>query len=274
MNAAAASTSEVLRFHFHGDVFGLVLALAVAYEYGLRRLAAAYAPRGEEAVTRRQRIVFYTGLALLTVVRTWPIHDIGEQSLFFFHMIEHMTLSLLVPPLLLLGTPWWLLRLAVRPIMPLLRFLTRPIVALALFNATLAFLHWTQVVEWMVTSEPFHLTAHALLFVTATLMWWPVIGPIPDIPRLPPFQRIGYLFLQSLVPTIPASFLTLASEPVYRVYETFPRLWGWSVTSDQIAAGLLMKLGGGLILWTVIAVTFFRWAAEEERDAVPVPAPR
>ncbi|HEX6130571.1 MAG TPA: cytochrome c oxidase assembly protein, partial [Actinomycetota bacterium] len=81
----------------------------------------------------------------------------------------------------------------------------------------------------------------------------------------PPGQMM-YLFFQSLAPTIPASFLTFGREPLYDVYATFPRIWGISALSDQLAAGLIMKLVGGAILWVVIAVVFFRWANREQRE--------
>lgn len=254
-----------LGFHLHWDVLGLVVAIGVGYVYGLRLLTPAHAPRGEAAVTRRQRVAFCSGLGLLALVTTWPFHDIGEESLFMFHMTEHMVLALAVPPLLLLGTPWWLLRLLVKPILPFVSFATRPLVALVTFNVVLAALHAPGVVEAMVTNSLFHLAAHTVLLVTALQMWWPVIGPIPDTPRLAPFPRMGYLFLQSLVPTVPASFLTLSEKPLYKIYETFPRLWDISPLTDQTVAGLIMKLGGGAVLWTAIAITFFRWVAEEER---------
>ena len=269
VSAQVSTASEVLGFHLHPDVMVVVAVLGFGYWYGLRRLTPTHAPQGEPAVTARQQWLFYTGLAVLFAVTSWPIHDIGERSLFTFHMIEHMAISLVVPPLFLLGTPWWFLRILVRPFLGALRFFTKPLVALVLFNGSLAILHWSVVVEEMVTSSPFHLIAHTALFVSALLMWWPVIGPIPDLPRLPPLPRMGYLFLQSLVPTVPASFLTLAEGTVYKVYEEFPRLWGLTVTNDQIIAGLIMKLGGGAILWVAIAVTFFRWASEEEREARP-----
>ncbi|MFQ5948478.1 MAG: cytochrome c oxidase assembly protein, partial [Acidimicrobiia bacterium] len=269
----AESTVDLgyFEFHPHFDVWGVALAVVGGYAYGIRRLWARYAPRGEPAVTGWQMVSFGAGVLAFLVVAGWPFHDIGEQSLFTFHMIEHMALALVVPPLLLLGTPWWLLRLVVLPVLPALRLLTKPLVALVLFNAVLAFLHWPTAVELMLTSGGFHLFAHLALAVTATLMWWPVIGPIPDLPRLSPFGSMGYLFLQSLVPTVPASFLTFASEPVYAVYEGLPRLWGLSVLTDQLVAGLIMKLGGGVILWTAIGIVFFRWAAEEQRHAPASP---
>lgn len=265
-----ASFSDVVSFHLHLDVLGLVFGGAIFYEYGIRRLAATHAPRGEAPVTRRQRILFYSGLATLLIVSGWPLHDIGESSLFIFHMIEHLGISLVAPPLLLYGTPWWLIRLVVRPVLPVLKILTKPVVALVAFNATLALIHVPAILEQMLLSGLFHFVAHAVLFGTAILMWWPIVGPIPDLPRLEPFQRMGYLFLQSLVPTVPATFLTLGDAPLYPIYETFPRLWGLSAYTDQVIAGLIMKLGGGMLLWGFIAGVFFTWWAEEQRYQRPV----
>jgi putative membrane protein len=74
-----------------------------------------------------------------------------------------------------------------------------------------------------------------------------------------------YLFLQSLVPTVPASFLTLSDAPLYKAYAHLPKLWGITTIDDQRVAGLLMKVGGGFILWGFIASIFFRWAYQEER---------
>ena len=256
---------DAITFHVHWDVFGVVAALAIGYWYGLRRLAPLHAPAGEPAVTGRRIAWFVSGLVLFAAARSWPIHDIGDQSLFSFHMIEHLILALAVPPMLLRGVPPWLMRLLVMPILPVVRFLTRPLVALVIFNTVLASIHAPGVIQLMLESEAAHLGIHLGLIVAALLMWWPVIGPVPDLPRLTPFMAMGYLFLQSLVPTVPASFLTFASAPVYDAYANLPRLWGLSVLDDQLIAGLLMKVGGGLILWTVITVIWFRWAAEEER---------
>jgi putative membrane protein len=253
-------------FHIHWDVLGLVVALAGGYWYGLRHLSRRHCPDDEPPATRRQIAWFAFGLIAFLAVETWPIHDIGEGSLFTFHMVEHLTIALIVPPALLKGTPWWLLRLVVRPILPAVRALTRPLIAIILFNAVLALIHVPSVLAAMLSSEPVHFGFHLLLLVSAGVMWWPVLGPIPDLPRLRPEVAMGYLFLQSLVPTIPASFLTFGDTVVYKTYETLPRLWGLSALDDQLIAGLVMKIGGGIVLWTAIAVIFFTWAAEEERS--------
>jgi putative membrane protein len=263
---AATVGLDAFPFHIHWDVVGLVAALAIGYVYGIKVLAAEHAPRGEPAVTRRQIAWFTSGLAVFLAVETWPVHDIGEGSLFTFHMIEHLAIALIVPPAILKGVPWWLMRLVVRPILGMMRVLTRPLVAIIAFNLVLALIHVPAVLETMLTSEPVHFTFHLLLLASATIMWWPVIGPVPELPKLRPEAAMGYLFLQSLVPTIPASFLTFGDSAVYKIYETFPRLWGLDVLTDQLIAGLIMKIGGGIVLWTAIAVIFFKWAAEEERS--------
>jgi putative membrane protein len=97
-------------------------------------------------------------------------------------------------------------------------------------------------------------------------MWWPIASPLPELPPLAPPMQMLYLFVQSLAPTIPASFLTFGRSPLYPVYATFPRIWDISALTDQLIAGLTMKLLGGAILWGVIAVIFFRWGAREERE--------
>lgn len=254
-----------ITFHVHWDVLGIALAVGLGYWYAINRLGPVYAPRGEPAVSRRQVAWFVGSLIAFVAARSWPIHDIGDQSLFTFHMIEHLMLALVVPPMLLKGVPSWLMRLLVTPILPVMRWLTKPAVALVVFNVVLVIIHIPEVVDLMLRSETAHLGLHLLWIVSAVLMWWPVIGPVPELPKLAPFAAMGYVFLQSLVPTVPASFLTFADTPVYDVYTDLPRLWGISVLDDQLIAGLIMKIGGGLFLWAVIATIWFSWAAEEER---------
>jgi putative membrane protein len=96
-------------------------------------------------------------------------------------------------------------------------------------------------------------------------MWMPVLSPMPSVPRIPPPARAFYLFLHSIIPTVPASFLTFGTTPIYDIYATFPKLWGFDTITDQTVAGLIMKLAGGLYLWAIIAVIWFRWYNEEQR---------
>jgi putative membrane protein len=94
------------------------------------------------------------------------------------------------------------------------------------------------------------------------LMWMPVIGPVDEW-RLPPLGQCIYLFMMSIVPTVPGGWLVFAEDVVYRHYDTVDRLWGIEVLTDQQAAGVVMKLVGGFFLWAVIVTIFGRWAATE-----------
>jgi putative membrane protein len=180
-------------------------------------------------------------------------------------MTQHLLFSLVAPPLLIAGMPPWLLRRLLHPaaVSRVFRFLTRPLVALLLFNGVLLFTHWPAVVAASVGSEWIHFGLHVALVGSALVMWWPVMSPLPELPPLSAPGQMIYLFLQSLTPTIPASFLTFGDHLLYPVYGTFPRIWGIDALTDQLLAGLIMKLIGGLILWGFIAVIFFRWHAQE-----------
>ena len=252
-----------MQFHPHPDVLAVAGLAALLYWFAIRRLGPRLAP-GSDVLTRGQRTGLWTSLGLFVVMSEWPVHDLSEGYLYSVHMVQHLVYTLVLPPLVIRSTPPWLWRWVLRPVMPVFRLLVRPLFALLLFNGFLALTHWPVLVELAVTSGLAHLAQHVALVATALLMWWPVVSPLAELPALPPPLRIGYLFLQSLVPTVPASFLTFASDAVYRVYGSFPRLWGIDTVEDQQVAGAVMKLGGGVILWTLMTIVFFRWAAREK----------
>jgi putative membrane protein len=258
-------------WHFHPDVWLTMVFLAASYTWALRKVGPRYVEAGERPASRRQVLWFSLGLVALWVSGDWPLHDLAETQLYSAHMVQHLTLSLVAPPLLLAGLPSWLARalLRPRPVMAVMRRLTRPLPALLLFNAVLVTTHWPPVVDLSLTSHPFHLVTHAVLAGSALLMWWPILSPLPELPRLSYPAQMLYLFLQTIIPTVPASFLTFASSPIYHIYETLPRAFSISVVDDQRLSGLIMKLGGGVLLWSVIAVLFFRWSKKEERPEHP-----
>lgn len=249
------------------EVWLLVLAVGGWYWGTLRRLGPKRAPAGERPATRAQMASFGLGLLTILLAASWPVHDLAERYLFSMHMFQHMLISLVAPPLVLLGLPAWLLRELLRPraFRRLVRTLTRPVVALILFNAVIVTTHWPPVVDLAVRSGLFHFGAHTVLFASALCMWWTVVSPLPEMPTLSYPGRMLYLFLQSIVPTVPASFLTFGSKPLYPIYETFPRIWGIGALTDMRIAGLEMKLLGSAILYVVIAVIFFKWYGQEQK---------
>jgi putative membrane protein len=260
-------------FAVHPDVIAVAVLMEGTYLWALARLAPRSpwpdgSPGSEPPASRRQRTWFTLGVVLFLVATEWPIHDLSEHYLFSVHMFQHMLISLVVPPMLLLGVPPWLMRKVVSPapVNWVIRNFARPFVALVLFNAVIVITHWPLWVNLTLEHHALHFLSHAILFGAATLMWWPVVAPLPEMPGLSYPGKMLYLFLQSIVPTVPASFLTFGSTPLYSFYKSAPRIWGVSVLSDQRVAGLIMKLGGGAILWGVIAYMFFHWFREEQTE--------
>jgi putative membrane protein len=253
-------------WHPHLEVWALVLLLEGGYLVAVRRWGRQQVSPGEPPATRGQVVAFSLGVLAIWIAADWPVHELSEERLFSVHMVQHFLLSLVAPPLLLLGTPGWLIRRLLGPrwLLATVRWLSKPLVALLLFNGYIAISHWPPVVELQVSSEPAHFLLHSVLMGTALLMWMPVLSPMAEIPRLSYPLRMLYLFAQSIVPTVPASFLTFATEPLYPFYAAAAPLAGMDPVLDQRIAGLIMKLLGGVLLWTGIAVLFFKWNAREE----------
>jgi putative membrane protein len=136
-------------------------------------------------------------------------------------------------------------------------FLTKPVVAGLLFNCVIMVTHIPQMVNRSVSNGPLHYSLHVLVVTSALLMWFPICGP--DRSRhLGYGGKMIYLFLMSVVPTVPAAWLTFADGAVYKHYDIAVRVWGLSVTTDQQLAGAIMKTGGSIYLWTIVVVIFFR----------------
>lgn len=249
----------------------MLAGLGVAYAWAWRR----WAPRDPLATdlrARRQKIVFALGLAAMWIASDWPVHDVSEHALYSVHMVQHLLLSFVAAPLLLMGTPSWMARrlLGTGARLAVVRTLCRPLVALVVYNLVIAVTHWPAVVDLTMRTHGAHFVAHAVLITSSLVMWMPVASPLMEVPRLSYPGQLLYLFGQSLLPTVPASFLTFGQTPLYHYYETLPRLWGVSALDDMRVAGLVMKIVGGFLLWGVIAVLFFKWHAIEEREGLDV----
>jgi putative membrane protein len=253
-------------WHLHLDVWALIGGFAVLYALAVRRERTRRP--GETVVSRAQLRCFAGGLFVLWLASDWPVHDVAEGYLYSAHMVQHLLLTLVASLLLLAGTPAWMLRNMVGrgKGLRLFRSLSRPLFGLIQFNVVLVLSHWPVVVEATVRYHPLHFVAHAVLLTSAVLMWMPIASPLPEIARIKPPAQMLYLFLQTIVPTVPASFLTFNDQPLYKIYATFPRLWDISALTDQQTAGLIMKIVGGLYLWLIIAIIFFRWYESEERE--------
>src|SRR6266566_145571 len=126
--------------NLHPDVVAIAVVLEGGYLWALARLS----PKPNEPVASTRQIAWFTtGIVVFFVASEWPIHDLAEQYLFSVHMFQHMLISLVVPPMLLLGMPAWLLRriLSPPPLNWIVRNLARPFFALVLFNTVIVVTH-------------------------------------------------------------------------------------------------------------------------------------
>ena len=255
------------RWQPHVEVWLLVAALAALAWYATTRVGRRAVRPGEPVVTRSQ-LAWGTGaLVLLLLASDWPVHDLAEEYLYSAHMVQHLLLSYVVPAMALLATPTWLARLVVGSGRGyrVLKRLARPVPATIIFNAAVVLTHWPDVVTAAADNGPLHYGLHVLLVGAALLMWLPVCGPLPEL-RFPLPTQMVYLFVQSIVPTVPAGWLTFADGVVYPSYDVLPRVFGISVTDDQQVAGMIMKVVGGFYLWTIIATLFIRFASRHMDD--------
>jgi putative membrane protein len=262
MSLLAAGT-DFWRWQPHPEVWVLVVGVIALAVYAVRVVGPKVVPAGQPVVTRQQLAWFGLGIVLLWVASDWPVHDIAEEYLFSVHMTQHMLLTYLVPPVLLLATPEWLARLVLGRgrVKQGFYFLAKPVTAALLFNGFLLFTHVPGVVNTSVENALVHYLIHTTLVFTAFLLWMPVVGPLPELRISYPAQML-YLFVTSIVPTVPAGWLTFAEGSIYDAYDVPQRLWGLTVTEDQQMAGVIMKLVGGSFLWVIITIRFFQWAAK------------
>lgn len=249
------------------EVWALILGLCTLYWYAVARIGPRIARPDEPAVTRSQLAWFAGSMVVLWLASDWPLHDLGEDFLYSAHMVQHLLLSLVFPPMAWLATPTWLARMVLGSgnAYRLLRRLARPLVAGLIFNAIVLLQHWPTVVNTSVTNGPFHYGVHFLVVFSSLLMWLPIAGPLPEMRPSLAVQMI-YLFGQSIIPTVPTGFLVFAEGTVYRAYDIPFRLWGISATNDQQMAGAVMKVLGGTYLWVVIGVLFVRFATRYADD--------
>lgn len=216
--------------------------------------------------TRGQKAAFIAGVVTLFVALGPPLDDWSDHYLLLAHMVQHLLLILLAAPLILAGIPGWLLE-------PLTRnrvtntigyWLTRPIVAYAIANAVFVLWHVPLFYDMALRYEPIHVLEHMTLLTSAILAWWPILGPLPQWPRLPLPLHSLYFFAMTIPGAMVGAFITYAQPGLYTPYDTARRIFGIDLATDQQLAGLLMWVAVSAIYLLLITVSFFRWANREE----------
>src|SRR5665213_281638 len=223
---------------------------------------------------------FIAGIIVLLLALVSPLDTLGDSYLFSAHMLQHILLILIVPPLLLLGMPRHLAQRILR--FPLVgrveRVLSRPVLAWSLGIGTMWLWHWPPLYNVALASEPIHIVEHLTFIVTATIFWWPVLGPIDEL-RLAPLGAVVYIFGACVAHTALAILLTFAPLGLYPAYlqpvdtlDVLPLIrdgWGLTPSADQQWAGLLMWVPSCLVYLTVLLGTLARWYRTPDDEFEP-----
>lgn len=233
---------------------------------------------GAAPVPAKKVASFVAGLVLMFTALQGPMHELSDYFLFSAHMVQHLVLILIMPPFLLYGTPDWALRPLVRKKWPgrIARALTLPLVAFALNNVIFLAWHFPGPYDLMMRDHAVHVTMHLMIMVTGTIMWWPVMSPLPELPRIAPVLQMVYLFLVGIPMMISAALITFSQTELYSWYVEAPRIIpGLSALEDQRLGGVIMWVPGGLTLWLAITFVYFRWTQRERRmdEGVPLRGP-
>lgn len=238
-------------------VWLLVALLVAGYVHLARREGGVPAARGW---------AFAAGVACLWIALDWPVGALAAGYLASVHMVQFLLVGLIAPPLLLYSVPdgAWEGLSERRAIVGVLEWLSRPLIALLAFNALVWLTHWPPLVDGLMGWQAGSFLIDMLWILAGTLFWWPVAARVPSRPHFGYPAKVAYLILATITNTGVFIYLTFSHLPVYATYELAPPIPWISAREDQQVAGLLMKLGGGLVLWTAIALLFGRWYLAEE----------
>ena len=240
-------------------------ALLFAYVRSVRRGAR----KAGQVVSTSQAAYFGLALLAIYVSLASPLHDLSERYLFSAHMVQHLLLTLVAPPLILLGTPGWMLSPLVRPrfVYRLAAWVTGPLIAFIVFNVAFAMSHIPALYDLTLENHGMHIVEHLIFMGTAVLMWWPILSPMRELPRIAPPLQILYVFFQTIPSSLVGALITLSERPLYPTYANAPRVFELSALMDQQVGGALMWVAGGFYFLALATIIFFVWAHREEAVA-------
>ena len=254
-------------WHGHPSVVIGLLALTGIYLLGVGPLRQRFGWADE--VKAWQVTVFLLGILVIFIAVLSPLHELGDNYLFSAHMLQHLLLILVAPPMLIMGTPGWLLRPLVSRTWALetARFLTKPVVAFVIFNVVIVFWHLPLLYELALRERGIHILEHLMFLASAAIMWWPILSPLPEVPRASYMVQMLYLFVQPTVSSILGAVITFSDGILYSWYAEAPRIWSISAHDDQQIGGVIMWVPGGLAFLLTLVVVFLIWAGQEKTQA-------
>jgi putative membrane protein len=267
----------LLSWGWRADVTAVLALLTALYVLGWRRLRQL----GHRPTTGWRLGAYLAGVLLLGLALMSPIDALGQQ-LFWMHMVQHLLLVMLAPPLLFLGAPFptsiWGLprqgRLLVARLLnqrsslrALLMRASSPGIVWFVFVALLVGWHDPAAYDAALRSELIHDLEHLCFFGIGILYWWRLIGAAPLFSRrMTPLQRIIYALAVVPPNMLVGVVLSFAAEPTYLHYLTVPRISSLTVLQDQHFGGLLMWVPGSM-MYIMVALFYVYKAMGDDPPA-------
>lgn len=269
----------------------IIVFIALAIGYLL--LTGPWSEKFEEAAPfpAWKKGMFLFGLFLLYLVQEGPLSLLGHL-MFSAHMFNMAVSYIMVPPMLLVGTPGWLIKpiIRFRFIKPF-RFLMHPLLTLVFFNALFSFYHIPDIHDYVMTHYTVHACFYFLMLVTSIMMWWHIINPLPDHKQLSGLKKMGYIFANGVLITPACAMIIFAQSPMYGVF-TDPSIWKvamgycvpagqeWvlqefqgpqffmkiSALDDQQLGGVIMKLMQETLYGILLLYVFRQWYRTENPE--------
>lgn len=224
--------------------------------------------QGAARPTARQVAWFVLAVVAFYVAIGSPVDYVSDHYMASSHMLEHMLLTMAVVPLGIMGLPAWAWRRALRPraIRGFMRVMTHPLAAIVVFNGVFTMWHAPALYNLTLANDWVHVSEHASMILVALFLWWPMLSPLDELPRLKPPLQLLYLFLNGAAMTPVFMFSTFAGHPLYQAYTHTPKLFGLSPTEDQQLSGVLMNICTDIAYTWAFVVIYFRWARKESNE--------
>lgn len=224
---------------------------------------------------RGKSLLFYGAVILIFLTEASPLHNLADDYLFSAHMFQHLTLSYIIAPLLIVAMPVWLIDaiFANRYTLPISKFLHNPVMAGTLFTLLFSIWHFPVFYEAALRNATLHHFEHVIFLIISIMMWFPTMSPSRKLPAMPYLAQAAYFFFLPIVQMAVFALITYASEPIYQAYVNAPRAWGVAALSDQGWAGVIMKLGSMAAFGIALVNVFLRWYKEENPEEYRVTKP-
>lgn len=243
-------------------VIGTALMVGL-YLYAVGPLRKKY--QLAEHVKKAQVCSFLLGICIMFLALVSPLDELGDSYLFSAHMVQHLCITIVGPPLLLIGLPGWLIDPLLRKpvIFRIARVLTFPALAFFLYNFDFWLWHAPPLYNATLENQNMHILEHVTFIVFGVINWWPIFSPSALLPRLSIGGQILYLFLSGM-PTVALGAGLTFLPPLYAPYLAAPRIWGLSPAADQQLGGLIMWVPGNIAYIVIVSILFIRWMQRQE----------